>query len=129
MNKAVINRELKGYLADFVQDYIEEVLEDDNYDLNDYDDIFEDRKFQDFVSVDLEDKGFSPDEANQIVNRRLDNDTLAYKFLAYRFAIYNSYNSLEELKDIINNDSYYSKNVFTDEEIAKIFEQSQYIDY
>ena len=28
MNKAVINRELKGYLADFVQDYIEEVLED-----------------------------------------------------------------------------------------------------
>ena len=129
MNKAVINRELKGYLADFVQDYIEEVLEDDNYDLNDYDDIFEDRKFQDFVSVDLEDKGFSPDEANQIVNQRLDNDTLAYKFLAYRFAIYNSYNSLEELKDIINNDSYYSKNVFTDEEIAKIFEQSQYIDY
>ena len=129
MNKAVINRELKGYLADFVQDYIEEVLEDDNYDLNDYDDIFEDRKFQDFVSVDLEDKGFSPDGANQIVNQRLDNDTLAYKFLAYRFAIYNSYNSLEELKDIINNDSYYSKNVFTDEEIAKIFEQSQYIDY
>lgn len=129
MNKAVISRELKGYLADFVQDYIEEVLEDDNYDLNDYDDIFEDRKFQDFVSEDLEDKGFSPDEANQIVNQRLDNDTLAYKFLAYRFAIYNSYNSLEELKDIINNDSYYSKNVFTDDEIAKIFEQSQYIDY
>ena len=129
MNKAVISRELKGYLADFVQDDIEEVLEDDNYDLNDYDDIFEDRKFQDFVSEDLEDKGFSPDEANQIVNQRLDNDTLAYKFLAYRFAIYNSYNSLEELKDIINNDSYYSKNVFTDEEIAKIFEQSQYIDY
>ena len=96
----------------------------------DIEDIIYDFDFTDQVQQDLEQVGFTSDEASEIYTGTYSKDITKYKMLAYCYLRYNGFKTIEELKTIIRSDSDESKlEDFTEEELNKILEAKSQIDY
>lgn len=93
------------------------------------DDVIYEPDFIDQVQEDLEDKGFTPEEASGIAMNSFLNEDVEYRMLAYLYALYNGYEDIDELKEIIAVDSLSVFTDFTEEEIEKIFKAKDRVDY
>lgn len=90
------------------------------------DDDFE--HFEEMIAEDLEDKGFSDDEIDEVLDH---NKVLpsSYKFIAYRLLLENPFSTKEELVNLINNSSYFSIDEFEDEDLDLILKYSKEVDF
>lgn len=93
------------------------------------DDVIYEPDFLDQVQQDLEDKGFTAEEASGIAMNSFLNEDVEYRMLAYLYALYNGYENIDELKEIIAVDSLSISTDFTEEEIEKIFKAKERVDY
>lgn len=114
-------------IDDYLSDYIPIAV--DALKLNDDDgrDWLKDKTFIELISNDLDDKGFSKSEIDEILFRELSTNT-AYKIVAYCLSLYDDYKTIDELKDIIQD--YYSitTDEFTDEDLELIIKCAQKLD-
>ncbi len=104
-------------------DYIEEMVISyiGTSDLN-MDDVINNKEFLDCVEKDLLEVGFTSEEASEINNFSFSNKSVIYKFLAYCFSRVGDFNTIEELRSVL--DEYYapfrSSSDFTKEDLNKI---------
>ena len=119
----IINNRLSAYISNMAKNYVE--ISND-YTIDDLDDLIYDKNFQDFVQKDLEKVGFNSTDAGAIAIQEFPSDEAIYKFLAYTFKLYDIYENVEELKElIITNIIEIDINNFTEEDLAKIVEENK----
>lgn len=115
MTHSQVNIALNRYYNDFYsvldepEDTIEQVLEE-------------------IVTNDLEDKGFTDEEIEQILGRQLNKET-AYKFMAYFILLFTDFNSSNELMKVIEEHPDLSLDEFDEEDIDSIFLVSNKVDF
>ena len=114
--------EFNNYINDMASSYIGSTGKQ-------IDDVIYEPDFLDQVQQDLEDKGFTAEEASGIAMNSFLNEDVEYRMLAYLYALYNGYENIDELKEIIAVDSLSISTDFTEEEIEKIFKAKERIDY
>lgn len=117
----IINNRLSAYISNMAKNYVE--ISND-YTIDDLDDLIYDKNFQDFVQKDLEKVGFNSTDAGAIAIQEFPSDEAIYKFLAYTFKLYDTYENVEELKELINIIEVDIHN-FTEEDLAKIVEENK----
>ncbi len=118
-----LRREVNYYMECMADSYIGSTGKD-------LEDVIYDFDFIDQVQQDLEQVGFTSDEASEIYTSTYSKDITKYKMLAYCYLRYNGFKTVEELKTIIRSDSNESKlEDFTEEELNKILEVKDQIDY
>ncbi len=120
--------EFDYYIECLAQSYIDMLTEQGKIGIA-VDDICNDKEFLDQIQNDLEDKGFTAEEAAAMANNTFSTEDVKYRALAYCYLMYDDFDSIEKLKDIIENDSYSDLNEFTDEELNKILEASERVDF
>ena len=114
--------EFNNYINDMANSYIGSTGKQ-------IDDVIYEPDFLDQVQQDLEDKGFTVEEASGIAMNSFLNEDVEYRMLAYLYALYNGYENIDELKEIIAVDSLSIFTDFTEEEIEKIFKAKERVDY
>jgi len=114
--------EFNNYINDMASSYIGSTGKQ-------IDDVIYEPDFLDQVQQDLEDKGFTAEEASGIAMNSFLNEDVEYRMLAYLYALYNGYENIDELKEIIAVDSLSVFTDFTEEEIEKIFKAKERVDY
>lgn len=114
--------EFNNYINDMASSYIGSTGKQ-------IDDVIYEPDFLDQVQQDLEDKGFTAEEASGIAMNSFLNEDVEYRMLAYLYALYNGYENIDELKEIIAVDSLSISTDFTEEEIEKIFKAKERVDY
>ena len=114
--------EFNNYINDMANSYIGSTGKQ-------IDDVIYEPDFLDQIQQDLEDKGFTAEEASGIAMNSFLNEDVEYRMLAYLYALYNGYENINELKEIIAVDSLSIFTDFTEEEIEKIFKAKERVDY
>lgn len=77
------------------------------------------------IRDDLTDKRFTDAEVDELMKEEgAVSDQVAYKFLAYWFKLYDSCDTIDELKDNIEFDNVCDGSTFTEEDIQRIFDAS-----
>lgn len=114
--------EFNNYINDMANSYIGSTGKQ-------IDDVIYEPDFLDQIQQDLEDKGFTAEEASSIAMNSFLNEDVEYRMLAYLYALYNGYENIDELKEIIAVDSLSISTDFTEEEIEKIFKAKERVDY
>ena len=114
--------EFNNYINDMANSYIGSTGKQ-------LDDVIYEPDFLDQIQQDLEDKGFTAEEASGIAMNSFLNEDVEYRMLAYLYALYNGYENINELKEIIAVDSLSIFTDFTEEEIEKIFKAKERVDY
>lgn len=114
--------EFNNYINDMASSYIGSTGKQ-------IDDVIYEPDFLDQIQQDLEDKGFTAEEASGIAMNSFLNEDVEYRMLAYLYALYNDYVNINELKEIITVDSLSIFTDFTEEEIEKIFKAKEKVDY
>lgn len=114
--------EFNNYINDMANSYIGSTGKQ-------IDDVIYEPDFLDQIQQDLEDKGFTAEEASGIAMNSFLNEDVEYRMLAYLYALYNGYENINELKEIIAVDSLSVFTDFTEEEIEKIFKAKERVDY
>lgn len=104
---------------------------EDEIDLIDY---IDNKNFLESVKDDLEDKGFTSIEADEIIKKTVEgtynfDEAVCYKFLAYIYALYNDYDDVEELKNIIEGSEYSDIEDFIDEDFEELVKVRNTIDF
>jgi hypothetical protein len=94
-----------------------------------FDDVIFDADFIEQLEQDLEDKGFTENEATEVYCGTYSKDITKYKILAYCYKLYDGFETVEELKQIIRESDESRIEDFTEEEIQQIFEASKLVDY
>ena len=120
--------EFDYYIECLAQSYIDRLAEQGKVGVA-VDDIRTDKEFLDQIQNDLEDKGFTAEEASAMAGNTFLTEDVEYRALAYCYLMYDDFDSIEKLKDIIENDSYSSLVDFTEEELNKILEASERVDF
>lgn len=121
-------KRLTDALDQYMNDYLNTYVEQKGLNPDNADDYIEDKEYLDMLENDLEDKGFSKEEAQSIVIRSLDKET-AYKFMTYVILLCNSFENIDEMKKVIVDDLYWSLDDFTEDELNKIYKYSEQIDF
>lgn len=123
-----LKNEFDYYIECMAQSYIDMLAEKGKVGVA-VEDIINDKEFIEQIENDLEDKGFASEEASSIATNSFKNEDVKYRVLAYCYLMYDDFDSIEKLKDIIENDSYSDLSEFTDEELTKILEASERVDF
>ena len=116
--------ELNEYFAAKLLSYCEE----NEIPEEEMDDAFYEDEFKTQIEGDLEDKGFTPEEAQAVAHETGVNEATVYKLLAYFYLLCDDYDTVEELKTVIP-DSFSKLEEFTDTELAKIVDARKLVDY
>ena len=123
----MLNKEFKKLWTDYIEDYIIVLDEQGNYD--DPRDIIGSNELIETITSDLEDKGFTKEDCNAIVNNfdGLDHQII-YKLIAYLLWLFDEYTSIEELKAVIN--EHYDTDIdnYTDEDLEEIIKARNKLD-
>ena len=122
-----LKNEFNYYIECMAQSYID-MLTDKNIIGVALEDIVNDKEFIEQIENDLEDKGFTAEEASSIAFNSFKNEDVMYRMLAYCYLLYDGFETVEELKEIIS-ESYSDLNEFTEEELTKILEASERVDF
>jgi len=123
-----LKNEFNYYIECMAQSYIDMLAEKGKVGVA-VEDIINDKEFIEQIENDLEDKSFTAEEASSIAANTFKNEDVKYRVLAYCYLMYDDFDSIEKLKDIIENDSYSDLSEFTDEELTKILEASERVDF
>lgn len=122
-----LKNEFNYYIECMAQSYIDMLTEQGKVGVA-VEDIINDKEFIDQIENDLEDKGFTSEEASSIAVNSFKNEDVMYRVLAYCYLLYDGFETVEELKEIIS-ESYSDLSEFTDEELTKILEASERVDF
>lgn len=120
--------EFRKNLADYKNDMLNVLIDEGTISKSEADDYVDSRELNEMIFEDLTDKNFNYHEVNEIIMQQGSNDTM-YKFLAYFIATESEYNSVDELKYIIETSSYHDITNYTLEDFNKIFEAYKKIDF
>lgn len=116
--------ELNEYLEAKLLNYCEE----NDIPEEEMDDVLYEDEFKAEIVDDLEDKGFTPEEAQAVAYETGVNEATVYKLLAYFYLLCDDYNTVEELKAVMP-DSFSKLEEFTEEELEKIVDARKLVDY
>ena len=120
--------EFRKNLADYKNDMLNVLIDEGTISESEANDYVDSRELNEMIFEDLTDKNFNYHEVNEIIMQQGSNDTM-YKFLAYFIATESEYNSVDELKYIIETSSYHDITNYTLEDFNKIFEAYKKIDF
>lgn len=120
--------EFRKNLADYKNDMLNVLIDEGTISESEANDYVDSRELNEMIFEDLTDKNFNYHEVNEIIMQQGSNDTM-YKFLAYFIATESEYNSVDELKYIIETSSYHDITNYTLEDFNNIFEAYKKIDF
>lgn len=93
------------------------------------DDVIYDDDFLDLVEADLQDAGFTNEEASGIAIAEFRNEEVEYKMLAYCYLLLDPFDTIDSLEDVINDSNYSDLSEYTEEELESILAASKRLDY
>lgn len=89
------------------------------------DDDFE--QIHGMIAEDLDDKGFTEDEIDEILNEKPCLKT-QYKFIAYAVSLYHEFYDINELKTLLD-EMGHNLDDFTDDDLNSILTERQHVDF
>lgn len=122
--KKYLDESLHNYFKDYVQTFIRE----NNLEESSIEEYLKNPDFLNVIKDDLDDKGFSKSEIDEIINNNM-NKLTGSKFLAYYILLTNSYNTQEEMNKIITDDLGWSIEDFSEDDLYNILKCSKNIDF
>lgn len=122
MIKNNLRNEYNNYINYMCEEYVGNTGEQ-------VDDVLYDDDFLDLVEADLQDAGFTNEEASGIAIAEFRNEEVEYKMLAYCYLLLDPFDTIDSLEDVINDSDYSDLSEYTEEELESILTASKRLDY
>lgn len=116
----MIQKEFKNLWNSYVNDYMMIVFEENRDLFNDIEDVIESEELKASITEDLEDKGFSKEEIEELCENNGGSIDTLYKIIAYIISLYNDYSSKDELIELLEEHPDTDIDNYTDEDLNKI---------
>ena len=133
--KNTVKYETINYFKSMAYNYLSSIDIEPKCKIDDIDliDFIDNKAFLDAVRTDLEDKGFTNTETDEIINKTVDGtytfeESVCYKWLAYLYVLYNDYDTTEELIEIIKDSDLSDIEDYIDEDFEEIVKARNNID-
>lgn len=133
--KNTVKYETINYFQCMAYNYLRSISIEPKCKIDDIDliDFIDNKAFLDAVRTDLEDKGFTSTETDEIINKTVDGtytfeESVCYKWLAYLYVLYNDYDTTEELIEIIKESDFSNIEDYIDEDFEEIVKARNTID-